>query len=404
MNTRKNMALAVLLAFAPAAAADTIQVTQYQADLQAVIDAAQPGDVIQLEPGTWLGSLHIPAGKDGLTLAGPAMLVNGGRPGAQALLTIDADHVTVRGVYTRGDVQGPAIGILARGGDVRLIDVIVADVQGDAVVLMGAGASVQGSTFQAVAGAAVTLATLGSAFDPPVCTWGGLNVYDILDGQVFGGWLTGEAGNAGVVRLIDNDFIDVGAAVRVIGDVEASLELDGNAVATAAPVLVVDAAPRYLQVHVRDRQQGAAWLLKAASGETVQILGRGDGFMLNYAPGSVSLYGVGQALPGNKPTGTAPKVKAPTAKLPTFEGDTPTTDQAAPDVLLLGRGSGAMQGYAQGAVMLYGMGQALAGTPPAGGAPKVKAPSANFGDVPTDAKLTDIAIGTQGKGLLGQAP
>ncbi len=396
MNTRKNMALAILLACAPAAAAETTLVTQTSADLQAVIDAAQPGDVIQLADATWYGPLHIPAGKDGLTLSGPASLVNGGPACTQkpALLTIDAQQVTLRAISLEGGAQGPAIGILARAAHVRLIDIDVANVAGDAVVLMGPQALVQGATFQAIAGAAVTVATLGGD-EPPVCTWGGPIINVILQAGGFSGGLTGSAAPAEAATLVGNTMIDVAAAVRVVGEVDGQVVLDRNEVCVTCPVLVVDDWSAMLKVLVRGPQRGATWLLKSAAGSTLSIYAREYGFMLQDVDGEVMVKGEAVALPGSKPTGGA--LGAQQLGFTNFEF---ATDDVVPDTMLHGAGSGTMTNAARGTVILYGHGLATAGVPLLGSAPKSEVQATPIDD--SNGKLTGIKVGTQGLGLSGQ--
>lgn len=395
MNTRKNMALAILLACAPAAAAETILVPQWEADLQAVIDAAQPGDVIQLGPGTWYGPLHIPAGKDGLTLSGPASLVAGGPACTQApaLLTIDARQIVVCDLRVCGDAPAPAIGILARGAQVSLIDVEVTDFAGDAVVLMGQQSLVQGATFQAIGGAAVAVAALGGD-EPPVCTWGGPLADAIVQGSGFGLGLAGSAAPADTATLVGNAMFDVAAAVRVIGGVDGQIVLDRNEPFTTGPLLVVDDWSG-LKVLVRGVQRGSAWLLEDASANTQSIYVRADGFMLADEDGQVKVKGEANALPGSKPTGGA--IGAQQAG---FASSVPATDDVVPDTLVHAAASGAMPGQKRGTLVLYGYGAATAGAPLLGGAPKSEIPATELDDA--NGKLKGIKDGTQGLGLSGQ--
>jgi hypothetical protein len=395
MNTRKNMALAILLACAPAAAAETIQVTQPMADLQAVIDAAQPGDVIQLADATYYGPLHIPAGKDGLTLSGPASLVAGGPActDAPALLTIDARQIVVCDLRVCGDAQGPSIAILARGAEVQLIDIDVEDFAGDAVVLMGQQALVQNATFQAIAGAAVTVATLGGE-DPPVCTWGGALPSVVVKGSGLGLQLAGSAAPADAATLVGNTTFDVAAFVRVIGAVDGQIVLDRNESFTTGPVLVVDDWAN-LKVLVRGAQRGSAWLMKDAAGNTLSIYAREYAFMLQDEDGLVQVKGEASAIPGSKPTGGA--IGTQQAGFATLDF---ATGEVVPDTLMHGSGSGTMTSASRGQVILYGQGQAMAGAPLLGGAPKSQVPATELDD--TNGKLKGIKLGTQGLGLSGQ--
>ncbi len=64
-----------LLALAAAAGAETIKVsTGLAAELQAAIDAAEPGDTISVSGGPYLGNFTIPEGKDGLTIKGKVVI------------------------------------------------------------------------------------------------------------------------------------------------------------------------------------------------------------------------------------------------------------------------------------------------------------------------------------------
>jgi hypothetical protein len=292
MRTHVNTIFATLMALAPVAGAETIPVLQHQPNLQAIIDAAQPGDTIQLAPGTWTGPLVIPAGKDGLVLQGAATLVAGGRPCTadqrpDALLKVVAQRVT--------DAAGPKVGILATGRDLQLEGVTVQGIPGDALVLMAPGAQVLGCTLQAAAGAAVVLAMPGTD-DTPICTWGGPKVEDVID--LFGGalgTLTGIVQAARPTQLSGNLFIDVQFGVRVLGFAEGELLLDRNEIDATGPALIIDPAPGAFTVLVRGPQPRAAWLMQDEAGNFLGDTPRTDGDVLLIADGTQGLGLTGQA-------------------------------------------------------------------------------------------------------------
>jgi len=326
--------LATLLAVAPATAAETILVPQSAHDLQAIVDAAQPGDTLQLEAGTWAGPLVIPAGKDGLVLQGPATLVAGGRPCTQgprpdALLKVAARGVSVHGIRVCGDVQGPQVGILATGRDLTLDGVTVQGVPGDALMLLAPGAQVTGCTLQAAAGAAVVLALPGGD-DPPICTWGGPIVHDVLD--LFAGaldTLTGAAQAHAPTILAGNHISDVVIGVRVLGLAEGELVLDGNTIDAGGPALIVDPAPGSFTVLVRGPQPRAAWLVQDDAGEAYVVHARAMGFMLRYEYGTVALLGDAQVKPAVALANPMNDGAFATVKLSGFFlGDTPVDDGA----------------------------------------------------------------------------
>lgn len=90
------LAAGIILSGLPAGAA-TVEVAASQ-PLQAVLDAAQPGDVIRLAPGAYAGGLVV---RKALTLdGGGAAMLDGGGKGS--VLTIDAPDVTIRNLEVTG--------------------------------------------------------------------------------------------------------------------------------------------------------------------------------------------------------------------------------------------------------------------------------------------------------------
>ena len=109
-----------LLGRAPAGAA-TIEVAATQ-PLQAVLDAAAPGDVVHLAPGTHVGQVVI---RKALTLDGGGVAVlDGGGKGS--VLVVDAPDVTVRNLTVIGSglsLEDLNAGIfLSRNGDRALVE------------------------------------------------------------------------------------------------------------------------------------------------------------------------------------------------------------------------------------------------------------------------------------------
>lgn len=349
MKCLMNTILATLIAAAPAAATGT-----GLPDLQKAIDAAQPGDVIQLDGGVYAGPFTIPAGKDGLVLQGPATLVAGGRPCTQgtppdALLKVEAERVHVQQVRVCGDAAGPKAGIVATGAGLWLDGVTVQGVPGDAVVLLAPGALVQGCTLSAAAGTAVVLAQPGTD-DPPICTWGGPLVHDLLDAA--GGLVDTLAGTAGahrtvsVTTLADNLILDVVAGVRVLGGAAGELRLHDNEIDAQGPALIVDPAPGAFQVFVRGRKPGTAWLAQDATGATIELHARAAVFMLRYAGGTAYVSGASAAKPAVDLVAGPQVAGKPTLKLAgTFFGDTPTTQQDV-DVIAIGTQAPGLSGQA----------------------------------------------------------
>jgi len=74
-TTSSVLTALALFALALPARADTIKVKSgVAADLQAALDAAGPGDKITLSGGPYVGTFIVPAGKDGLTIKGKAVI------------------------------------------------------------------------------------------------------------------------------------------------------------------------------------------------------------------------------------------------------------------------------------------------------------------------------------------
>lgn len=323
-------------------------------DLQQAIDAAQPGAVIQLDGGIYTGPFTIPAGKDGLVLQGPATLVAGGRGCTQgtppdAVLKVEAQRVHVQQVRVCGDTQGAQAGIVATGAGLWLDGVTVQGVAGDGVVLLAPGALLQGCTLSAVAGAAVVLAQPG-ADDPPVCTWGGPLVHDLLDAA--GGLVDALAGTAGahrkvpVTTLAGNLILDAVTGVRVVGGSAGELRLHDNEFRTQGPALIVDPAPGAFQVVVRGRKSDTAWLAEDAAGATIQLHARAAVFMLRHEGGTAYVSGAAAAKPAVGLAAGPQAAGTPTLKLAgTFFGDTPTTDEDT-DVIAIGTQAPGLSGQA----------------------------------------------------------
>ena len=118
--------VAVLLAVAPVARAEVLHVTGGTAELAAALDAARPGDVVELGPGRYAGPVRI---EQSLILRGRGGVIDGGGRGTP--LRIVAAGARVEGLTVR-----------ASGTDIGAPDACI-------YVEPGAtGASVQGCTLE----------------------------------------------------------------------------------------------------------------------------------------------------------------------------------------------------------------------------------------------------------------
>lgn len=97
------------------------------ADLQASIDAASPGSIVEVAPGVHQGPIHI---DKSLTLVGlDGAVIEGDRVGS--VVTVDGDSVTIRGLTIRGSgrsISAEAAGIKATGDGHIFEDNLVEDV------------------------------------------------------------------------------------------------------------------------------------------------------------------------------------------------------------------------------------------------------------------------------------
>src|SRR5919206_231233 len=93
----------IALAFAPPAPAADIHVPTDAATLQAAIAAAQPGDTIVLEGGTYPGGNVVPAAKHDLTIRGADrndVVLDGGNVRKNGI-AVHADGVSVLNLSAR---------------------------------------------------------------------------------------------------------------------------------------------------------------------------------------------------------------------------------------------------------------------------------------------------------------
>ncbi|WP_421722898.1 beta strand repeat-containing protein [Bauldia sp.] len=102
--------------------------------LQAAIDAAEAGDTIILQPGTYTGDFNIPAGKNGLTILGAFEGVSGsdnsrdmvdgvGESSIDGRLAILSNDVTIDGIRVEDGLSGPPFdfaGIQVQGENVTI--------------------------------------------------------------------------------------------------------------------------------------------------------------------------------------------------------------------------------------------------------------------------------------------
>ena len=145
---------AVLALLAMPARAGTIQVSSgLGADLQAAIDAAAPGDTIQLSGGPYFGDFVIPAGRDGLTLKGKATIDS---PDNFAPFTVDSNDVTFQALTFRharsAVIAGPDLAAPPLAG-FTLKQCTFLDVRGNSAVIVEADdALITGCVFESCVG------------------------------------------------------------------------------------------------------------------------------------------------------------------------------------------------------------------------------------------------------------
>jgi len=123
-------ALALVLSFSlvmatPVAAAATLTVDTSLPNtppnyhtIQAAVDAAGPGDTINVAAGTYNEGVSIPSGKDGLEIAGTNAIVDGTGLGDVNGFSIASDNVKIHGFTIQNfvvSVQGPTTNMLGWG-------------------------------------------------------------------------------------------------------------------------------------------------------------------------------------------------------------------------------------------------------------------------------------------------
>ena len=147
-----GLALAVL---APSVAAETIEVPDDFSDLQAALDAASPGDVIEVSDGPYFGSYSISV--PGLTLIGNGTVIDAEFEGpcfvvATSDVTIEdfelingtsgvasvsfTDGIATPGLTVRGCTIsncGPDAGLLIEGDSCTLVENIITDCSNDGI-------------------------------------------------------------------------------------------------------------------------------------------------------------------------------------------------------------------------------------------------------------------------------
>jgi hypothetical protein len=92
-----------LLAPRAGAVPEVLRVPSEFGDLQAAIDAAQPGDLILVAPGVYPGGVTVPGGKDGITIRGldrNATILDGEHTRSVGITSL-ADNVTVENMTSR---------------------------------------------------------------------------------------------------------------------------------------------------------------------------------------------------------------------------------------------------------------------------------------------------------------
>lgn len=186
-------ALALLTCLASPAAAATLCVDPSGAGgclttIQAAVDAAAPGDLIQIHPGLYFEGVLVPAGKDGLEIEGTdregvvidsSPFADRGFAGAEATFRLAAPEVKVRDLTLRNGAMGfwvegsdaeivrirfrgtdAAVGIAFEADDVLVDDSEILDAA-SGVGIVGHRAVVRGNVFRRVT-FGVTVDTVGA--------------------------------------------------------------------------------------------------------------------------------------------------------------------------------------------------------------------------------------------------
>jgi parallel beta helix pectate lyase-like protein len=145
----------LLVGTAAVARAATIIVPADQPTIAAALAVAAPGDTVLVQPGTYAESVHVVAGRQGLTIAGAAdrdpPVVLGAAGSQDAGVWIDqVDDVTVRNLVVRGWADG-----------VRVDAAYGATLKGLAIEGAGVGVRVEGGGHDALLESAIAGTTVG---------------------------------------------------------------------------------------------------------------------------------------------------------------------------------------------------------------------------------------------------
>jgi len=125
MFRRFSISLLVLSTVSGVADAKKLEVPDEHATIQSAIASAQPNDTIEIEAGTYLGSIYVPASKAGLRIVGKGKVIldfgsNGTLGGG---LRIAADDVEVKNLtvrLARDGASGDAEGVNIEGDRARV--------------------------------------------------------------------------------------------------------------------------------------------------------------------------------------------------------------------------------------------------------------------------------------------
>ncbi len=138
LSPLRVLSLSSLALVAATASAKEIEVPDDHPTIQLAIDAAGPGDTIEVDGGTYFETVVIPSGKDGLRIEGKGKVILDVHPSqtpAKDAVVVVAHDVTIENLVVR-HARGGWDGVRVLGDRLRLEKVVVEDVQDWAVQLL----------------------------------------------------------------------------------------------------------------------------------------------------------------------------------------------------------------------------------------------------------------------------